>query len=89
MSTAEQKALFLLEKFGAFVVRSTTIPTPGPGEVLVKNGAIALNPADWKMQKYGFGLDTFPAIIGLDLAGTVEQIGEDVAHFKQGDKVYV
>ncbi|KAF7986371.1 hypothetical protein HWV62_35392 [Athelia sp. TMB] len=87
MSSTQQKALFLLEKFGTFAVRSTTIPTPGPGELLVKNGGVALNPVDWKIQKYGLGVEIFPAVIGLDLAGTVEQVGEGVISFKEGDKV--
>ncbi|KZP06130.1 GroES-like protein, partial [Athelia psychrophila] len=87
MSTPQQKALFLLEKFGDFAVRSTSIPTPGPGELLIKNGAAALNPVDWKIQKYGFAVETFPAIIGLDFAGTVEAVGEGVTAFKKGDSV--
>ncbi|KZP06120.1 GroES-like protein [Athelia psychrophila] len=87
MSKPQQKALFLLEKFGDFAVRSTSIPTPGPGELLVKNGAVALNPVDWKIQKYGFAVETFPAIIGFDLAGTVEAVGEGVTAFQKGDRV--
>lgn len=87
MSNAQQKALFLLEKFGDFAVRSTAIHTPGPGELLIKNGGVALNPVDWKIQKYGFGIEQFPAVIGMDLAGTVEEVGEDVTSFKKGDKV--
>ena len=87
MSESQQKALFLLAKSGDFGVRSTAIPTPGPGELLVKNGAIALNPADWKIQKYGFAIETFPAILGFDLAGTVEALGEGVTGFQKGDRV--
>ncbi|KZP07537.1 GroES-like protein [Athelia psychrophila] len=84
---SQQKALFLLAKCGDFAVGSTSIPAPGPGELLIKNGAIALNPVDWKIQKYGFAVETFPAIIGLDLAGIVEAVGEGVIGFRKGDRV--
>ncbi|KAF7975769.1 hypothetical protein HWV62_8573 [Athelia sp. TMB] len=87
MSNTQQKALFLLEKFGDFAVRNSAVHTPGPGELLIKNGGIALNPADWKIHKYGFGIDNFPAVIGMDLAGSVEEVGEGVTAFKKGDQV--
>ncbi|KAF7978888.1 hypothetical protein HWV62_44389 [Athelia sp. TMB] len=87
MSNTQQKALFLLEKFGDFAVRSSAVHTPGPGELLIKNGGVALNPVDWKIQKYGFGIDNFPAVIGMDLAGSVEEVGEGVTSFKKGDQV--
>ncbi|KZP06833.1 GroES-like protein [Athelia psychrophila] len=84
MHEGQQKALFLLAKCGDFAVGSTSIPAPGPGELLVKNGAIALNPVDWKIQKYGFAVETFPVIIGLDLAGIVDAVGEGVPGFERG-----
>ncbi|KZP13848.1 GroES-like protein [Athelia psychrophila] len=87
MSESQQKAFFLLAKFGDFGVRSKGIPTPGPGELLVKNGAVALNPLDWMLQKHEFGLETFPAVLGFDLAGTVEALGEGVTGFQKGDRV--
>ncbi|KAF7978889.1 hypothetical protein HWV62_44391 [Athelia sp. TMB] len=87
MSNTQQKALFLLEKFGQFAVRNTAIHAPGPGEILIKTGGAGLNPVDWKIQKYGFGIDKFPAVIGVDPAGTVEEVGEGVTSFKKGDQV--
>ncbi|KZP32286.1 GroES-like protein [Athelia psychrophila] len=87
MPNSQQKALFLLAKFGDFAVRSTDILVPGPGELLIKNGASALNPVDWKIQKHGFAVEHFPSIIGMDLAGTVEEVGEGVTAFQKGDKV--
>ncbi|KAF7978868.1 hypothetical protein HWV62_44349 [Athelia sp. TMB] len=87
MSSAEQKALFIPAKQGDFVVRATGIPTPGPGELLVKVHAIGLNPLEWKIQKYGFAVETYPAIIGTDFSGVVESVGEGVTSFQKGDKV--
>ncbi|KZP06810.1 GroES-like protein [Athelia psychrophila] len=59
MPERQPKTLFLLAKCGDFAVRSTSIPAPGPGELLIKNGAIALNPVDRKIQKYRFAVETF------------------------------
>ncbi|KAF8131865.1 chaperonin 10-like protein [Boletus edulis] len=86
MSTS--RALFLKEKFGAFEVGTKAIPTPGPGEILVKEVAVGLNPVDWKIQAYGIFVSEFPAILGSDAAGEVEAVGEGVTQFKKGDKVF-
>ncbi|KAF8575474.1 GroES-like protein [Ramaria rubella] len=83
----QQKVHFLQAKQGAFEVASSTIPQPGSDDVLVKILATALNPVDWKIQKYGIFVDKYPAILGTDSAGTVEQVGENVKTFKKGDRV--
>ena len=66
-------------------------PTPGHDEVLIKVHAAAVNPADWKMRaghmKEVFPL-TFPATLGWDVSGTVEEAGDTVTQFKRGDEVY-
>ncbi|KZP32282.1 GroES-like protein [Athelia psychrophila] len=87
MPNSQQKALFLTSRLGDFAVRTTDILVPGPGELLIKNGASALNPVDWKIQKHGFAVEHFPSIIGMDLAGTVEAVGEGVTTFQKGDSV--
>ncbi|KAL0577174.1 hypothetical protein V5O48_004813 [Marasmius crinis-equi] len=89
MST--QKALYLKEKHGAFVVSQRDIPVPGVGELLVKVHAAALNPIDWKIQEYGMviGDDQYPAIIGEDVAGEVVRVGanRDGHGLVTGDRV--
>lgn len=85
---AQQKSLLLLEKQGAFAVRPTDIPKPGPGELLVEIHATALNPVDWKIQVYGIFLENFPAVLGTDSSGIVKEVGEGVTEFAVGDKVY-
>ena len=66
-------------------------PTPGPSEVLIKVQAAAVNPMDWK-QRAGYVKDifplTFPATLGWDVSGTVEDVGGNVTRFKRGDEVY-
>ena len=83
-----RKALLLEAKFGKLVVNNIPVPKPGPKDVLVKVQAVALNPVDWKIQKYGVFIETFPAILGTDISGEVEEIGEEVADFKKGDRVW-
>jgi NADPH2:quinone reductase len=64
-------------------------PTPNEQQVLVKVGAVAVNPIDtylrnganyWELPK--------PFIIGCDLAGTVEAVGSGVQRYKPGDRVW-
>ena len=85
MST--HKALLLEKKFGGYAVGDIPTPKPGPGELLVKVHAAALNPVDWKIQKYGIFIETFPAILGSDVAGEVVELGTGVSSFKVGDRV--
>ncbi|KAF8901237.1 chaperonin 10-like protein [Mucidula mucida] len=92
MSQQLQKSLVIEEKLGPFVVRFNPIPTPAKGEVLVKIIAAGLNPLDWKIQKFGISVGAigaqYPAVLGLDIAGEVEAIGEDVEGWVKGDKVF-
>src|SRR3984885_534119 len=66
-------------------------PTPGPDEVLIQVHAASVNPIDWKLRaghvKEVFPL-TFPATLGWDVSGTVEEAGDKVTQFKRGDEVY-
>ncbi|THU90594.1 GroES-like protein [Dendrothele bispora CBS 962.96] len=86
---SEQKALLIESKRGRFVVSSIPKPTlPPPGELIVKVKAAALNPIDWKIQAYDLFYEKYPAIIGNDVAGDVEEVGEGVVGFKKGDRVF-
>jgi NADPH:quinone reductase-like Zn-dependent oxidoreductase len=85
----QQKALLVPAKFADFVVGSKSIPKSGPGELLVKIRSTSLNPIDWKIHKRGFFVEEFPAVLGSDLAGDVEEVGEGVTTFVKGDRVCV
>jgi len=66
-------------------------PIPGPGEVLVKVVASSVNPFDFKIRSGSlkdFIPLTFPAILGIDVSGTVESVGPGVSSFAPGDKVF-
>ncbi|MEX0660773.1 MAG: NAD(P)H-quinone oxidoreductase [Balneolaceae bacterium] len=64
-------------------------PKPAAGELLVKIEATALNRADLlqKAGKYPPPEGTSP-ILGLEMAGTVEEVGEGVTLFEKGDAVF-
>lgn len=89
MMSALNKALVLSAPLGDYHVESRPIPTPGPGQLLVKIAAAALNPIDWKLQDWGLFKELYPRVLGNDGAGTVEDIGSDVAGFAKGDRVIV
>lgn len=85
------KAAFIAETGDPNVIQYGDLPTPepAPGEVLVKVGAVAVNPIDTYIRSGAVALATeFPYIIGCDLAGTVESAGADVTRFKVGDRVW-
>jgi NADPH:quinone reductase len=63
-------------------------PKPAPGQVLVRVGAVAVNPIDTYVRAGMVKMNNpWPFIIGCDLAGTVEEAGADVK-LKRGDRVW-
>lgn len=89
MSSQKQKALFLESKLGRFVIGERDIPKPSRGQLLVKIHTTALNPVDYKIQQTGLFIEKYPAVLGTDMAGVVEDVGEGVQDYVKGDKVYV
>ncbi len=86
------KAILINEYGGNDVVNYTdaTRPEPQAGEVLVKVQTAGVNPVDWKIrsgagERMGLKL---PVMLGGEIAGTIEKIGEDVTDFKAGDAIY-
>jgi hypothetical protein len=65
----------------------------GPGEVVVKNAFLAINPVDWKIQEYGPSFrgtpqnQNYPDILGRDIAGEIVEVGEGVTRLKVGQRV--
>ncbi|KAG1863448.1 GroES-like protein [Suillus tomentosus] len=84
----QQLALIIPSKQATFTVASRKIPKPGPGEVLVKLQATALNPLDAKIHRDGTFVDSYPAVLGTDGAGIVEEIGEGVTKFNPGERIF-
>lgn len=63
-------------------------PKAGPGQVLVRVKAIGVNPVDTYIRSGSYGTRKLPYTPGTDAGGVVEAVGEGVAKFKPGDRVY-
>jgi NADPH:quinone reductase-like Zn-dependent oxidoreductase len=67
-------------------LENAEVPVPGAGRIRVQVRACGLNPADWALCRGLFPKD-LPRGIGLDVAGTVDAIGEGVTGVGIGDRV--
>lgn len=66
-------------------------PTPGPGQVLVEVQAAGMNPLDQAIASGAFAerlQARFPLILGVDVAGVVESVGDGPAKYSIGDRVF-
>ena len=74
-----------------FEVKEVEKPILGEGQVLIKIAASSVNTVDTMIRKMGKALELSPdapAILGMDFAGTIEEVGEGVHNFSIGDEVY-
>lgn len=82
----------LLQTYGDtpdFRLADTDVPAVKPGHVLVRVAATSVNPIDIKIRKMKpVFAPALPAILGMDVAGTVEAVGEGVSGFRPGDEVF-
>jgi NADPH:quinone reductase-like Zn-dependent oxidoreductase len=84
------KALVLERPNAPFRLIEHPKPAPGPGEVLVRVHASGVNPLDLKIRAgaAAHARHPLPAILGIDLAGVVDEVGAGVTAFRPGDPVY-
>ncbi len=81
----------VVNKYGETpAVAEVPTPQPGPGQVLIKLRAAGMNPmdrtlasGDWRPMPA-----TFPMVLGADLAGAVERVGEGAIRFSAGQSVF-
>lgn len=84
----QNRALLLKEKQSpVMVVGDAAYSKPASDEVVIKTKAVAINPADIAIQNLGILVEKYPAILGCDAAGVVEEVGSDITDFKPGDRV--
>ncbi|MFN8635298.1 MAG: quinone oxidoreductase [Chloroflexota bacterium] len=70
----------------AMELESLPLPTPGPGQALVKIGAAGVNFIDIYQRSGAYKLP-LPLGLGLEGAGTVEAVADGVSDVKVGDRV--
>lgn len=81
------------DRFGSpdvIVLRDVPRPEPGPGQIRIAVRACGLNPGDWAVVD-GLLADRLPPLprgLGLEVAGTVDALGEGVTGVEIGDGVF-
>ncbi|OMP76137.1 quinone oxidoreductase [[Flexibacter] sp. ATCC 35208] len=77
----------LIEETDKLKYQTVELRPPGPQEVLIRQKAIGVNYVDVFFRNGTFPVDAFPAPIGLEAAGIIEQVGDAVKQFAPGDRV--
>jgi NADPH:quinone reductase-like Zn-dependent oxidoreductase len=71
--------------------REMARPVAASDELLIRVAAIGINPIDWKLRE-GYAKERIPlempAILGTDISGVVEQVGDDVRGFQINDPIF-
>ena len=74
-----------------FTEADTPRPTATPGHVVVRVKAASVNTIDTMIKDLGQDLPlspALPAVLGMDFAGVIEEIGDGVNSYSVGDEVY-
>ena len=82
---------YLVDSPGApFRCAEISRPVPAAGQVLIRVHASGLNPLDTKIRrgKAEHAKQPLPAVLGLDMAGTIEEVTPGVTAFQPGDEVF-
>ena len=74
---------------GPEVLKYEDVPQPQPkaNQILVRVHAAGVNPVDWKFRE-GYLTATLPMIMGIDISGVVESVGNGVTKYRAGDTVF-
>lgn len=92
MAVENQAAWQSAKKVASYTVGNAPYTRPKKGQVVIKNGAVGINPFDWWLQQVA-GLFaphlTYPTVLGTDCAGTVVEVGPGVTRFKVGDRYVI
>ena len=87
---SRNQAAWPVAKHSPLRVKDAPYPAPGPGEIVVENNAVAVNPVDWMKPYVGdlaFRWIEYPFVLGSDLAGKVVEVGSGVSDLHVGDRV--
>ncbi|MEH1938399.1 MAG: zinc-dependent alcohol dehydrogenase family protein [Nostoc sp.] len=92
LAQMESMKAAVLTAFGdaeKFEIQTVPTPTLKANQVLVRVCATSINPIDYQTRRGDYKERVrLPAILGVDVSGVIEAIGEAVTDFKVGDNVY-
>jgi NADPH2:quinone reductase len=90
MTSTQMKALVLTTYGSPLQASPVERPEAAAGQVLVRVTASGVNPLDLKIMngQAAHARHPLPAILGIDMAGVVEDVGAGVAGLTRGDEVY-
>ena len=92
-ATFTMKAIVIHQYGGLEVLKYEDVPRPEPkaDQILIRVIAAGVNPVDGMIRSGMFaknGNGAFPMVLGGDIAGIVERVGNKITKFKAGDPVF-
>lgn len=90
MSTQVNEALWQLPGRHGARIAPAPYTHPGPGEIVVRVRAVALNPVDTAsdlQRRMVYPWLRYPTVLGTDVAGDVVEVGDDDDRHRVGDRV--
>ncbi|GJM10281.1 MAG: quinone oxidoreductase [Lysobacteraceae bacterium] len=87
------KAMILNEYGDDATFQANELPQPvaKPGHVVIRIAASSVNTVDTMIRNMGKDLPlspALPAVLGMDFAGTISEVGTGVTNFRPGDEVF-
>src|SRR5260370_19135168 len=81
------KAAVINAPHGELRVQERDRPSPGRGEVLIRVHACGVCHGDLMLQQGQFPFARYPVVPGHEVAGVIEEVGEDVDKVHPGDRI--
>src|SRR3979409_1616090 len=90
-SDSQMRAAVLVQP-GRIEIEQRPMPTPGPGDVLIRVSSVGVCGSDTHYYRHGrvgsFVVDA-PLVLGHEAAGTIVGVGESVAPVRIGERVLI
>ncbi|WP_228941137.1 alcohol dehydrogenase catalytic domain-containing protein [Nocardioides sp. Leaf374] len=83
------RAMVVKAKSQEFTLEERPVPTPGPGEAVVKVAACGVCHSDMFAREGVYPGVSFPVVPGHEVAGSVHSLGEGVQGWREGQRVGV
>ncbi len=83
------RVMVVTEQGGALELEERAVPSPGPGEALVKVDACGVCHSDMFAKEGAYPGVSFPVVPGHEVAGSVAALGDGVTAWSQGQRVGV